>query len=114
MQTDDLFAFALGYNLADSLFVNNQSQPQGPQRRTFDWNNKVFQNEMDSTMEAFKASYPEIDWHAGKGRLKMHFVEKYNGIKEIDKIANEGRINELEYLALYKQILAPKVVSPEY
>ena len=91
---------------ADQLIELRKLNEGGVQRRMFDWDNKIFQDEMRKTIDTFKASYPEYEWN--EETIEKYLPEKEDGLKTIDKMANEGRINELEYLVLYKQILTPK------
>jgi hypothetical protein len=76
----------------------------GVQRHAFDWNNKTLQDEMSKIIEQFKKDHPEVPWGTEKGLFKKHFPEKDEALDAIDNMANEGRINELEFLALFKEI----------
>lgn len=84
--------------------LHQLNEKGGPQRREFDWENQTFKDEMHKTIKAFFESHGIQKGHAD---LRKQFPEKVKAKWALDDMANEGRINELEYLLLYKQILAP-------
>ena len=76
----------------------------GSQRREFDWDNQALKDGIAAIIESFKKAHPEVPWGTEKGLFKKHFPEKDKGVDTLSAMANEGRINELEFLALYKEI----------
>ena len=74
--------------------------------RQFEWDDPILTSETDNITDAFYASYPDIVRE--EGVLKKHFPEKRDAIDTINRLANEGKLSALEYLVLFREILAPK------
>ena len=97
--SNHLIGYMIGSEIYDA-FKRRKSAKRG-----FDWDNPVLQDELSKTIKTFYKSQG-LEWK--KGDLKERFPEKEKALSALDRMADEGRISELEYLALCKEILAPK------
>jgi hypothetical protein len=93
--------------ISDNQRAQMASSQNHSLQQAFDWDDPFFVSETDKTDDTFYASYSDI-MERKKGELKRVFPEKLLAIGMIDRLANEGNLSSLEYIALYREILAPK------
>ncbi len=74
--------------------------------RQFEWDDPILTSEADKIRDAFFALYPDLVRE--EGVLKKHFPEKDAALDTIERLADEGKLSALEFLVLYREILAPK------
>lgn len=81
----------------------NEARASSPKRVHFDWDNPELISGYNKAVDEFKKKHSHLD--TSPGMLGRYFPDKDRAVESIYNMACEGRLSEVEYLALFRQIL---------
>lgn len=100
----------LGSNSAKQIRLleeisENGRKKSAPGERQFEWDDPVLSSIRERIKDAFYANYPELPIETRS--IQSYFPAKSSAVKMINRLANEGKLDAMEYIVLFGEILSP-------